>query len=311
MIKEGAAHHPHSLRDPRPIADWIGKNVQPAGDDRPDFVDETFTKSSYYSLAERVPLAPGREDLRHLPRAGVHRVLRPLRRQDQEPVGHHGHDGHRAEDRGPGEALGVPRGRASGGMRRSTRPCWPRAFTSSSPPSPRNPARCGNSGTPVYKLLTDHGFSKKPVLEGDRDGGRGSLRLGHREPRQGRLHLRPRIPSCAASCRRRRRSITWPRWRRPACRSSTSAAASTPGSTTRRASSRSATRSSAVRSRSSSRKARDISARTEGPEGGRGLHPEPPGVEGNRTRGRRRRESRRPTRRMRSTSCSTRRSGGR
>ena len=30
MIKEGAAHHPHSLRDPQPIADWIVRNVEHA-----------------------------------------------------------------------------------------------------------------------------------------------------------------------------------------------------------------------------------------------------------------------------------------
>src|SRR5205807_7185529 len=51
MIKEGAAHHPHSLRDPGPIADWIERNTRPAGD-RPDFADGTFTRSSYYRLAD-------------------------------------------------------------------------------------------------------------------------------------------------------------------------------------------------------------------------------------------------------------------
>ncbi len=50
MIKEGAAHHPHSLRNPRPIADWIVEHVQPASSTQPDFVDETFTKSYYYGF---------------------------------------------------------------------------------------------------------------------------------------------------------------------------------------------------------------------------------------------------------------------
>ena len=49
MIKEGPAHHPHSLRDPKPIADWIVEHARPAGD-RPDFADATFAKSYYYSL---------------------------------------------------------------------------------------------------------------------------------------------------------------------------------------------------------------------------------------------------------------------
>jgi pimeloyl-ACP methyl ester carboxylesterase len=49
MIKDGPAHHPHSLRDPRPIADWIVANARPTGD-RPAFADAGFTKSYYYAL---------------------------------------------------------------------------------------------------------------------------------------------------------------------------------------------------------------------------------------------------------------------
>jgi hypothetical protein len=49
MIKDGPAHHPHSLRDPKPIADWIEEHSRPSSD-RPDFADETFTKSYYYGL---------------------------------------------------------------------------------------------------------------------------------------------------------------------------------------------------------------------------------------------------------------------
>lgn len=50
MIKEGAAHHPHSLRNPKPIADWIVEHTQPTQIKRPDFADDTFRKSYYYSL---------------------------------------------------------------------------------------------------------------------------------------------------------------------------------------------------------------------------------------------------------------------
>ncbi len=49
MIKEGVAHHPHSLRDPRPIVDWIVKNVERKTDDPPAFAGKRFTKSYYYS----------------------------------------------------------------------------------------------------------------------------------------------------------------------------------------------------------------------------------------------------------------------
>jgi pimeloyl-ACP methyl ester carboxylesterase len=51
MIKDGAAHHPHSLRDPNPIADFIVSSLRPAGGDAPTFVGKTFTKASFYGVA--------------------------------------------------------------------------------------------------------------------------------------------------------------------------------------------------------------------------------------------------------------------
>ena len=49
MIKDGHAHHPHSLKNPKPIADWIVEHMLPAGA-RPEFAGEKFIKSYYYSL---------------------------------------------------------------------------------------------------------------------------------------------------------------------------------------------------------------------------------------------------------------------
>jgi len=51
MIKDGTAHHPHSLRDPKPIADWIVGHLPRADGGRPAFADEKFVKSYYYSGA--------------------------------------------------------------------------------------------------------------------------------------------------------------------------------------------------------------------------------------------------------------------
>ncbi len=57
MIKEGFGHHPHSLRDPKPIADWIEQNSKPvstplpaAGISAPAFVGVKFKKSNYYGV---------------------------------------------------------------------------------------------------------------------------------------------------------------------------------------------------------------------------------------------------------------------
>jgi pimeloyl-ACP methyl ester carboxylesterase len=50
MIKEGYAHHPHSLRNPKPIADFIEQSVQAVRGPAPAFVGDRFTRTSYYSI---------------------------------------------------------------------------------------------------------------------------------------------------------------------------------------------------------------------------------------------------------------------
>jgi pimeloyl-ACP methyl ester carboxylesterase len=50
IMKEGVPHHPHSLTDPTPIADWIEQHMHPVEANRPAFADSTFTKTHYYSL---------------------------------------------------------------------------------------------------------------------------------------------------------------------------------------------------------------------------------------------------------------------
>ncbi len=48
MIKDGPAHHPHSLRNPKPIADFIVEHTKPAAP-RPSFANDRWTKGYYYS----------------------------------------------------------------------------------------------------------------------------------------------------------------------------------------------------------------------------------------------------------------------
>ncbi len=50
IIKEGVAHHPHSLVDATPIADWIEQHMHTVEANRPAFADSTYTKTHYYSL---------------------------------------------------------------------------------------------------------------------------------------------------------------------------------------------------------------------------------------------------------------------
>jgi pimeloyl-ACP methyl ester carboxylesterase len=51
MIKDGAGHHPHSLREPKVIADFIEKNSSPRESTVPGFVGKAHTRTAYYSSA--------------------------------------------------------------------------------------------------------------------------------------------------------------------------------------------------------------------------------------------------------------------
>jgi pimeloyl-ACP methyl ester carboxylesterase len=50
MVKEGYAHHPHSLRNPKPIADFIEQSVQAVRSPAPAFAGDKFIRTSYYSI---------------------------------------------------------------------------------------------------------------------------------------------------------------------------------------------------------------------------------------------------------------------
>jgi pimeloyl-ACP methyl ester carboxylesterase len=50
IMKEGVPHHPHSLVDPTPIADWIEQHMHPVEANRPAFADGTYIKTHYYSF---------------------------------------------------------------------------------------------------------------------------------------------------------------------------------------------------------------------------------------------------------------------
>ena len=50
MIKDGFGHHPHSLRDPTPIADFIAQSAGATNSALPTFAGKRFTKSAYYGI---------------------------------------------------------------------------------------------------------------------------------------------------------------------------------------------------------------------------------------------------------------------
>ncbi len=61
IIKDGAGHHPHSLRDPTLIADFMTRSLE-AATPAPAFVGKGFTRSSFYRTTDRYFELPS-EDL--------------------------------------------------------------------------------------------------------------------------------------------------------------------------------------------------------------------------------------------------------
>jgi len=49
VLKEGVGHHPHSLRDPGPIADFIAQSFTPPDRTAPDFLAGRTTRMSFYT----------------------------------------------------------------------------------------------------------------------------------------------------------------------------------------------------------------------------------------------------------------------
>ncbi len=58
MIKDGAGHHPHSLRDPGPIADFIVQSVQASSSAAPAYLSGRITRNNYYSIENSYRDAP-------------------------------------------------------------------------------------------------------------------------------------------------------------------------------------------------------------------------------------------------------------
>ena len=67
MYKEGFGHHPHCLRDPTPIADFVEKSFNAAPQVTPDWVPARVARSAYYGL---------RYDYRNFPAEGTHIACR-------------------------------------------------------------------------------------------------------------------------------------------------------------------------------------------------------------------------------------------
>lgn len=170
VIKDGMAHHPHSLRNPKLIADFIVEHLQPAPDkNRPEFADEKFVKSYYYSLESTNIFLKEEKTFANCRGPGF---VPCYERYDNVTSSQWGITG---------LAVIVPNTPASGKpwVFRADAPTrdavidqalLARGFYIVIPPLTEQSGPVQAQWDAVYKLVTEHGFAKKPVMEGSGTG---------------------------------------------------------------------------------------------------------------------------------------------
>jgi hypothetical protein len=165
MLKEGAGHHPHSLRDPKPIADFICQGVQPSESNRPpSYMGGRVSKTSFYSLENSYRYFPA--ESRYISCRG------PFFSEcyDRYSFGVGGVEGTVNMIVPEKTAAGKPwvyRAAYVGHDAIVDLTLLSKGFHIVTGPMPFNADQPSlKDWNTVYKLLADNGFSKKPVLEG-------------------------------------------------------------------------------------------------------------------------------------------------
>ena len=165
LIKEGHAHHPHSLQNPKLIADWIESHMQRSDANRPAFVDANFAKSYYYSLKPSFIYL--KEEQTYATARGPGYTEIYDRYDSRNSTGTFNSDG---------MTIVVPRTVApgkpwvfrAGAIERDAtvdQALLAKGFHIVIPPL-AGPGYEAKQWSEIYKTLVDNGFSKKPVLEG-------------------------------------------------------------------------------------------------------------------------------------------------
>ena len=165
MIKEGRGHHPHSLNDPKPIADFIVQSVQESAVTPPAFAGQKSTRTSFYSIENsyrdypregtyitcRGPLFTECYNRYTFPLDGVEGVINVIEPKTAAP----GKPWVFRADFVNRDAV-VDLALLAKGFHIVTGPV---PYNGDGPTVP--------AWNAAYKYLTDNGFSKKPVMEGD------------------------------------------------------------------------------------------------------------------------------------------------
>ena len=165
IIKDGTAHHPHSLRNPKPIADWIVAHMQPSSDRRPDFAGEKFSKSYYYSLESTNLWLVEEKTFANCRGPGFTECYDRYDAGTESQWGLTGLTVIVPKTVAPGKPW-VFRADAVTRDAAIDQALLARGFHIVIPPLTAQSGPVRTQWNNAYQLMIDHGFSKKPVMEG-------------------------------------------------------------------------------------------------------------------------------------------------
>ena len=165
MIKDGPAHHPHSLKNAKPIADWIEQHMMLTPRERPAFAGEKFIKSYYYSLASTNVWLPEEKTWANCRGPGF---VESYERYDEGTSSQWGVTGMTVivpKTVAPGKPW-VFRADAITRDATTDQALLARGFHIVIPALTAQSGAVRTQWNNAYGLMTSHGFSRKPVLEG-------------------------------------------------------------------------------------------------------------------------------------------------
>ena len=165
VIKEGTAHHPHSLRNPKLIADWIEQHASVTPAERPKFAGQGFVKSSYYGLENTYLFLPEEKTYATCRGPGFTECYDRYDAVTDSRWGLRGMAVIVPKTVAPGTPW-VFRADPIGRDATVDRALLARGFHIMIPPLTAQSGPVRAEWDASYKLLVDHGFSKRPVMEG-------------------------------------------------------------------------------------------------------------------------------------------------
>ena len=176
MIKNGDGHHPHSLKDPKPIADFIEKSIAESGKPTtpPEWVAARYTKGYYYNTENQYrDFTKTERNFITCHGANFSECYRALRLRRRLRLRHLRH---RPQAGGRRPAVGLP-GRFPRPQRPRRQALLAKGVTIVVAPTGTNSDGLTRRGWDIiYQYMTGKGFSKRPIMAGA--GGAGGEAYG-------------------------------------------------------------------------------------------------------------------------------------